>query len=265
MAAYFDRIWNAPKLGTFASVCGGLFAAILIIGGAVAWFVAPAKLDPRGASDLISHVAALALFWWGIALAWAVAKRNVRALIAATAGGYGVCFMVGMTLVAQIAPGITTKPLVAQIRPGIGPGTEILAIGFSQSLPFYTGKRMRVMGTPDELAHAKARLSPTERERWFFEIAPDLRRLMLAKTPVYCVIRRNKYLGYEERAALALTQTEGQIFEVASNDRFVILANVAAARLTAPVANSGFDQTRREVEALDARERQELLDKGNQD
>ena len=286
MAAYFDRILNEPNLGVFASVCGGIFAAILIIGGAVAWFVAPAKLDPIGASDFVAHFAALALFWWGIALAWAVAKRNCGALLAATAGGYALCFMVAMTLVAQIMPGITTAPLVAQIKFGIEggpaniigspqspvfgtnnrPETEILAIGFSQSLPFYTGKRIRVMGTPDELRAAKPHLAPAERARWFFNIAPDLRRLMLVKTPVYCVIRRNHWQGYEERAALALQNTRGQIFEVAGNKRFVIIANAAATRQTPPSQSpTSFDEMRREIGALDARERQLLLKKGISD
>ena len=264
LAAYFDRLLGAP-LPILARVCGGVFAAILIGGGAVAWFVAPAKLDAKGASDFVAHLAALALFWWGIALAWAVGKRNVPALIAATAGGYALCFLVAMTLVAQIMPGITTAPLIAQIRPGLGPDTEIVAIGFSQSLPFYTGKRMRVMGTPDELAHAKKYLSADERARWFFQIAPDLKRLMLNEKPTYCVIRRNKFLGYEERAALALLDVKDQIFEVAGNDRFVILANAAAARATPPVSHSDFAQTLRDVAALDAQARAELLAKGKLD
>ena len=259
IAAYFDRLLDAPKLDLFPRVCGAFFALILIVGGVVAWFVAPAKLDAKGASDAVSHAAALALFGWGVALAFAVWKRNARALVGATAGGYALCFLVGMTLVSQIMPGITTAPLIAQIRQGIEPDTEILAIGFSQSLPFYTGKRMRVMGTPDELRHAKARLPAAERERWFFEIAPDLRRLMLQPAPVYCIIRRNKYLGYEERAALALLDAREQIFEVAANDRFVIIANIAAARLTPPRADSGFAQTLSAVAALDARGRAELF------
>ncbi len=265
LAAYFDRLLNAPKLPTFAGICGGIFAAVLIIGGVVAWFVAPAKLDPLGANDLVARGAALALLAWGLALAFAVYKRSAGGLIGATAGGYALCFMVGITLVAEIAPGITTAPLVAQIKAGLGPETEILAIGFSQSLPFYTGKRMRVMGTPDELRHAKAYLPKAERERWFFQIAPDLRRLMLTDTPTYCVIRRNKFLGYEQRAALALLDAPGQIFEVASNDRFVIIANLAASRLTQPVPNSKFAQTLNEVAALDTRGRQTLLDKGKTD
>ena len=270
LAAYFDRIWNEAKLGTFASVCGGLFAAILIIGGVVAWFVAPAKLDAKGASDIISHGAALALLIWGLALAFAVCKRDTRALLSATAGGYALCFLVGMSLVAQIMPGITTKPLIAQIKPNIGPNTEILAIGFSQSLPFYTGKRMRVMGTPDELKHAKAVLSDAEKSRWFFQIAPDLKRLMARPTPTFCVIRRNKFLSYETRAALALLDVSDQITEVASNDRFVILANRSAARdapQNAPLArgNSDFAQTLRDVAALDAGGRAALLEKGQED
>ncbi len=179
MAAYFDRVWNAPKTASFLTVCGAIFAFVLIVGGAIAWFVAPDKLDPMGASNIVAKGAALALMLWGFAQVFALWKRNNAALFGAMAGGYALCFLVAITLVSQIAPGITTAPLIAQIKPGIGPQTEILAIGFSQSLPFYTGKRMRVMGTPDELAHAKARLSQAERERWFFEIAPDLRRLML--------------------------------------------------------------------------------------
>ncbi len=265
LAAYFDRLLDAPQLGALPRVCAGIFAALLIVGGAVAWFIAPAALDAKGATDNTSHVAALALLAWGVALALAVWKRHAGALLSATAGGYALCFGVGMVLVAQIAPGITTAPLVAQIKPGIGPQTEILAIGFSQSLPFYTGQRMRVMGTPDELKHAKAYLPEAERARWFFQIAPDLKPLMRRPNPVYCVIRRNKYLGYEERAALALLNARGQIFEVASNDRFVIVANAAAAKLTPPLPNSGFAQTLRDVAALDASGRAALLDKGKLD
>ena len=266
MAAYFDRLFDAPKLDIFINVCGGILAAILIVGGAVAWFIAPTKLDVKGASDTISHVAALTLVIWGLALAFALWKRSAPALLGATAGGYALCFMVGMALVSQILLGITTKPLIAQIKPGIGPDTEILAIGFSQSLPFYTGKRMRVLGTPDELAHAKRYLSPAEKSHWFFQIAPDLRRLMRSDKPVYCVIRRNNFLGYEQRAALALTQTEGQIFEIANNDRFVILGNAAATKLTPSAPGvASFDQMRETAEKLDARGRELLLEKAKQD
>ena len=92
LAAYFDRIWSAPKLGTFVRVCAGIFAALLIVGGAVAAVVAPARLDPLGASEGVSHAAAIALILWGLALAAAIWKRNAGALIAATAGGYALCF-----------------------------------------------------------------------------------------------------------------------------------------------------------------------------
>ena len=266
LAAYFDRVWDAPATDALGTVCGAIFAFVLVASGIVAWFVAPAKLDPIGASDWVARGAALALFSWGLALAYALWRRNARALFGAMAGGYALCFIVGMALVAQIMPGLTTASLIARIKPGIGPDTEILAIGFSQSLPFYTGQRMRVLGTPDELAHAKKHLSAAERERWFFQIAPDLRRLMLTENPVYCVIRRNKFLGYEARAALALQNTQNRVFEVASNDRFVIIANAAAARLTPPTAGeSGFDRTRRAVEELDANGRAALLSKAEED
>ena len=266
MAAYFDRLLSAPKTGAFFGACGAFFSALLIAGGAIAWRIAPARLDGRGASDFVVQLAAAALIAWGFALAVALYKRDVGALLGAIAGGYALCFAVGMALVSQILPGLTTAPLIAQIKAGIGPQTEILAIGFSQSLPFYTGQRMRVLGTPDELAHAKKYLSEAEKARWFFQIAPDLRRLMRSDKPVYCVIRRNKFLGYEQRAALALTQTQGQVFEVASNDRFVILENAAAARLTPPQPGAtGWDATRIEVGDLDARGRAALLQKGKQD
>ena len=193
MAAYFDRLCNAPKLGALVVACGGVFAAALIVGGLVAWRVAPRALEGQGASEWLVKGAALALMGWGLALALALWKRSAPLLIGATAGGYALCFAVGLSLVSQIAPSLTTAPLVAQIQNGIGPDTEILAIGFSQSLPFYTHKRMRVLGTPDELRHAKAYLSQSERDRWFFQIAPDLRRLMLTQTPTYCVIRRNNF------------------------------------------------------------------------
>ena len=265
-AAYFDRLLNSPKIGALFGACGALFALFLIVGGAVAALVAPAKLDARGASDFVVRLAATALIVWGASLAWALYKRNIGAVTGAMAGGYALCFLIGMTLVSQIAAAITTKPLIEQIKAGIGPDTEILAVGFSQSLPFYTGKQMRVLGTPDELRHAKARLSEAERARWFFQIAPDLRQLMLSDKPVYCVIRRNNFLGYEQRAALALVQTQGQIFEVARNDRFVILENAAAARLTPPQTGaSEFDQTRRAAAQLDARARELLWQKEKQD
>ena len=265
VAAYFDHLIETRKIPTFALVCGAIFAVALIAFGIVAWFVAPAALDAKGATDWVVRVAALALFGWGLALVLALWKRNAGALFGATAGGYALCFMVGMALVSQIAAGITTKPLIAQIKAGIGPQTEILAIGFSQSLPFYTGKRMRVMGTPDELRHAKAYLPQAERARWFFQIAPDLKRLMLRPDPVYCVIRRNNYLGYGQRAALALLDTN--VREIAGNDRFIIIGNAAAAKLTPPsgTTETEWDALRREVAALDASGRRRLLDKGKQD
>lgn len=266
MAAYFDRLLSAPRIGAVFNACGAFFASALIIGGGVAWFVAPRALEAKGASDFVARLAATSLLFWGLALASALYGRKVGAIFGAMAGGYALCFMVGMVLVSQIAVGITTAPLIAQIKSGIGPSTEILAIGFSQSLPFYTGKRMRVLGTPDEAAHAKRYLSDEERARWFFEIAPDLRRLMMRPTPTYCVIRRNNSASYEQRAALALLDTKNRVFEVASNDRFVVLANAAAARLTPPApGETGFDQTQREVERLDARARQAFLDKAKQD
>ena len=125
LAAYFDRLWSAPQLGRFVRVCAGIFAALLLVGGGVAAVVAPAKLDSLGASDMVARGAAIALIIWGLALAFAIWKRSAGALIAATSGGYALCFLVAMTLVAQIAPGFTTAPLIAHIRPGIGPDTEI--------------------------------------------------------------------------------------------------------------------------------------------
>ena len=267
LAVYFDRLWDAPLArGWLVPICVGSFALVLTVGGIVALSSAPQIADKAGANASSILLAAIALILWGIALSFALWKRNIGALFGATAGGYALCFLVGMTLVSHIAPGITTAPLIAQIKPGIGPDTEILTIGFSQSLPFYTGKRMRVMGTPDELRHAKDYLPAAERERWFFQIAPDLRRLMLRETPTYCVIRRNKFLGYQERAALALVDTQDQVFEVASNDRFVIIANAAAAKRVPPLkGRPEFDELRSAMQALDAGERELLMEKGKQD
>ena len=256
MAAYFDSIWERP-LGARASglhkarsdlffrqqvagagpkpallICAALLSLTLIIGGIAAWFLAPTPLEKAGASTTLAHLAAIALGAWGLALGWTIWKRDIGALVGATAGGFALCFLVGISVVAAIMPSITTKPLIAAIQNGLRPDTEILAIGFSQSLPFYTGQRMRVAGTPDELAFGKAHLSEAERARWFFEVAPDLRRLMLTQTPTYCVIRRNNW--QEEAAARALQNTSNQVFEIARNDRFLIIGNAAAARLTPP-------------------------------
>ena len=242
MAAYFDRILNRDR-APFLSACAAILGGLLVTGGAVAFWVAPARLDAMGASDLVVRGAALALLVWGAALIFGVVKRSVGAVIGATALGWALCFAVGMTLVSEIMPGLTTQPLVAQIQSGLTPQTEILAVGFSQSLPFYTGKRMRVMGTPDELAYGKAHLSRAERARWFFEVAPNLRGLMLRPNPVYCVVRLNN--DQEDQVARALQNTANRIFEIARNDRFLIIGNAAAARLT-PKANgqTQFDRAR---------------------
>ena len=242
MAAYFDRLLNRNN-APFALACAAILGGLLAIGGAVAWVMAPARLDPMGASDLVVRGAASALFGWGVALILAVSQRNLSAVIGATAVGWALCFAVGITLVSEIMPGITTKPLVAKIENGLKPQTEILAVGFTQSLPFYTGKRMRVMGTPDELAYGKAHLSEAERARWFFEIAPDLRGLMLRPNPVYCVVRLNN--DQENQVARALQNTAGQVFEIARNDRFLIIGNAAAAQLTPPMpGQTPFDRAR---------------------
>lgn len=244
VGASFDRWLDAAtSSGKWIFVPAALLALALTIGGGAAFGIAPRKLEPLGVSHTLAIVAASALFVWGIALGVAVWKRNVRAIFAATAGGFAACFLAGMTLLPPITFPITTKPLIAQIQNGLRPETEIITVGFSQSLPFYTGKRMRVDGTPDELASGKSYLGETERKRWFYKIA-DLKKLMPVEVPTYCIVRLNNF--QEEQVAFALRNTP-QVREVTRNQRFLILGNAAALQLTPPkiVGETRFDRTRR--------------------
>ena len=238
----FDRFLDAPCGRSAWWGSAALLALILVCGGIAAFARGVPALRELNVSLSLGLLAASAITAWGSALMFAMWKRKASTVFAATAGGFALCFAVAMTIVPPIVRDITTQPLIAQIRPGLQSDTEILAVGFSQSLPFYTGKRMRVWGTPDELAPAKARLSAAERALWFFEM-PDLRALMLTPAPVYCVVRLNNF--QEEQVAYALRGTD-EIKEVARNKRFLILANAAAARLTPPRAGqTHFDQVLR--------------------
>ena len=237
MGAAFDRWIDAPATrNRLLPSAAALLALTLVVGGIAAFIVAPRALAPLNVSLGLSLLAATAIFGWGVALCYALWKRQTGALFAATGGGFAACFLVGMTLLPPIAHDITTKPLIAQIQSGLRPETQIIAVGFSQSLPFYTGKRMRVDGTPDELAPGKAHLGAAQRARWFYEIAPDLRALMLNPAPTYCIVRLNNF--QEEQVAYALRGTSNQVFGIARNKRFLVVGNAAAAALTPPAAGT---------------------------
>ena len=233
MGAALARWIGAPASRNWLlTSAAALLALALTVGGLAAFIVAPRALEALGVGPGLSLLAATAILAWGLALFYALWKGQTSALIAATGGGFAVCFLVGTTLLPPIAREITTKPLIAQIHNGLRPETQIITVGFSQSLPFYTGKRMRVDGTPDELAPGKSHLSQSERARWFYEIAPDLRALMLAPAPTYCIVRLNNF--QEEQVAYALRGAGNRVAEIARNKRFLIVANAAAAALTPP-------------------------------
>lgn len=238
LAAYFDRLLNSERLGTTpmrAPANSILVLGVLILVGAVAagWKGAPKALE-LGVSQTLINICCAVLVLWGLALLAAAARRRTDELLAATAGGFTAMFVAALFMISSVAPQFTTPALIAYIQPGIRAGAEVDTLPFIQSVVFYSGERVEMLGLPSELEFGINQLPTDERREWVTQgdlYNTELKHLLTdlqLSTPVYFVVRKN------DRTELILKQMPQPAIRIIENERFVVIANEAAAKLTPP-------------------------------
>jgi 4-amino-4-deoxy-L-arabinose transferase-like glycosyltransferase len=239
LAAYFDRLLNHEQQGfraLRAPAASALVLGLLVLAGAVAgeWKGAPKALD-LGVSRTLLDICCAILAVWGLALLAVAARKRTNELLAATAGGFVAMFVAALFVISSVAPQFTTPALIAYIQPGIRAGAEVDTLPFTQSVVFYSGERVEMLGLPSELAYGIKQMSKAERNAWVSagdldttEIEHLLTDLKLP-TPVYFVVRKN------ERTEQTLAKLPTPPTRIIENQRFVVIGNQAAVAITPPV------------------------------
>ena len=232
LGAYFDWLQTHKKSGRAPRIAAFILALLCVAGGVAGWVAAPPALQKIGVSASSALVVSAAMLGWGACLIFCGIKANLRAIFAATAGGFTVVFALATGLISEIAPALTTPRLLQTIRPGLDANGELLSVGFTQSLSFYTGRRVAMVGRPDEMRAAVNLLPEAEKNRYFMLDESDLKPYFGKKTPVYIVLRSSRKKSETERKKI--DALGGDFAPVARNSRFTILGNVAARRVTPP-------------------------------
>ncbi|HEX8463864.1 MAG TPA: glycosyltransferase family 39 protein [Abditibacterium sp.] len=224
---------NGEKWNRALATATYVLAALALVGGIAAAVFGPSALAKvETAPNSVQVLAALFLLW-SAALVLAAQKFRLVGAIATTAVGFCLVLGVGGTGLGQaVGPNLTTERLVEKMRPGLDAGGEIVSLGFTQSLSFYSGKRTAMVDRPDELRAGINRLPVAERERWFLADESKLQPYMHKSTPVYLVLRSSRKKAEKERAKI--DALGGDFAPVARNARFTVLGNLAAREITPP-------------------------------
>ncbi len=236
LGAYFHSLLsrqNAPRAPKIAAIA---LAMLCFAGGIAGLILAPAALRKLGVPTGSALPVCAAMLGWALALGISALKRDLRAIFASTALGWTLVFTVALGLIAQIAPELTTPRLIQIIRPGLDKNGQLLSIGFTQSLSFYTGRRVPMVGLPDEMRAGISNLAPAEKSRYFLRSEAELKPYFGQKTPVYIVIRSSRQKSELEMRKIAALG--GDFSPVARNSRFTFLGNAAARRITPEIEKS---------------------------
>jgi hypothetical protein len=235
LAAYFDGLfarrerWNGAL--TFGVVC---LLVLLLAGGVAVLLKTPAVLLAREVAPDAARLPGVLLLAWAVALCVLAWRYRLAGAIAATAGGFALFFAGVLPLAAAIVPRFTTEALVERIRPGLQGRSEIVSIGYTQSVSFYTGRRVEIIDPPAEVALGVRQLPFVEREDWIFSGAgrlDDLKADLARNVPVYCFVRSSRR---KAKLQTLLQKLGGQAIPIAANERFLVLGNRAASDLTPP-------------------------------
>lgn len=238
LGAYLDWLLKGGK-SLRAPRSAALCLALLCFGGGAAGLIlAPPNLQKIGVAPNTALVVSAAMLLWGAALIGAAIRADLRAIIATTAVGFTLVFTGATGILTEVAPVLTAPGLVEIIRPGLDANGEIVSIGFTQSLSFYTGRRIAMVDSPDELRSGISHLAPDEKRRWFLESEADLKPYFGRATPVYIVLR-----GSRQKARAELEKINalgGDFAPVARNTRFTFVGNAAARRITPGMGKGNF-------------------------
>jgi len=171
----------------------GAWAALGGLGGLLAVGV-PFLLRSRGAGSGVGGGLVLMEVSLGGGLllaAWSL-RRGLRAACFGALAALSVGFLSGATLVAAaLEPLETVRPLAQTIAAHWRPGDRLVAFhSYAQSLNFYTGQRVTVVGQGGELTFGRDHSSDAA---FFFTEDADFLRLLRAPGRTWAVARRKDY------------------------------------------------------------------------
>ena len=231
--AFFDRILSAHQAPRAVLASAGALAFFVASGGVAAIALGPRSLRAFPIGSAWAFALGALLLLWALALMWTVGRREIASVIGVIVGGFTVVFTGTILLVAAIAPAVTSAPMFKAIAPGLRAGAEVVTYPFTQSASFYARRRVYVQvyadAAPHELNYGWQHLAAAEKKKWFFVGIAGLGELMNRPQPTYAILQMSK----SERAK-TLRAMNGQATQIAENERFSVIANRAALRLTPP-------------------------------
>ncbi len=232
LGGYFDWLWRRGKSSVAPRIAVLHLAFFCFVGGTAGLILGPPALQKINVAGTGALVVSAAMLGWGAALIFAAWKLELGGIIAVTACGFTLVLSLATSLVVAIAPAITTPRLVDYIRPGLDAGGELVSLEFTQSLSFYSGKRVAIVERPDEHRSALSFLPLGEKNRWFMASEADLKPYFGKKTPVYLVLRSSRKKSIAQRQKIEALGDDFAL--VTRNARYTILGNQAARRITPP-------------------------------
>jgi len=237
LAAYFEwmlehrTLWNRMLTGSVA-----VMVLLLIVLGMAVLGPGHRKLHDLGIESDVVVLAGSLWLVWAAAVTLMSRQYRLNGLVASTAGGFALAFMVTMPVVASVANQFTTRALIAYVRPGLTPAAEVLSINYIQSLEFYTKRRVEMIGSPDEMQLGIQYMPPLERRKWVFDGPRKLEHVwedMTDRHPVYCFVRIH---GRREADIKRLMRDMGvNATPIIANERYLVFGNRAAVAATPPV------------------------------
>jgi len=229
MGGYFDTLLRREKAVLFPRISAWLLGIILSVMLIACAIIVPKELVHReDVSALFAIAPCTALALWIIGLIWAARLKSIGKISLVTIGGFTLLWISVLPVISAVAPHHSPKMLLEYIAPGLSNGGEIMLYqNLSQSVSFYTRRRVRIIADRNEISFGASLLGKAEREYWFPENKSVLRKELQRKTPVYVMVDHEKALNLvNELKPLAV--------EIIWNDRRSIIGNPAAAKLTPP-------------------------------
>ena len=229
--AFFDRILASLQAPRAVLVSAGVLALLVALGGVAAFGLGPRSLRALHVGGAWVFALGALLLLWALAIIWAIGRREIAFVVGAIAGGFAVVFVGIVTLVVAIAPAVTSAPMFEAIAPGLDAGADVITYPYTQSASFYARRRVYVEvyadAAPHELDYAWRHLAAAEKRKWFFVGSAGLRALMSRPQPTYAILQMSK-----SGRAKTLQAMNGQAKQIAENEKFAVIANRAALKLT---------------------------------
>ncbi|BCM93836.1 undecaprenyl phosphate-alpha-4-amino-4-deoxy-L-arabinose arabinosyl transferase [Abditibacteriota bacterium] len=228
LGAYIDAQWEnrRPKIEA------GVLAVLALVVGIGALVYAPRAVMNLGIDSAGFWVGALGaiMLVWAASLAVSCLTSKTQWVFTATAGGFALFLATAVSFWCALAPTLTTEPLLTRLRPALSPDAQVASVGFIQSVPFYTHRRVAVDGVrgghdgtdlskiPDELLPAWEEMGQTERTRYFYGESGDLEKLMTQNVPVFVIARNSRLTG-------SWDDLDEEMYILAANKRYTLVGN----------------------------------------